>query len=432
MAATIGAALAGGLLLHRAAEIERQTQRTQELGGLAFQLQDFIARAEMGGNADNSLVAARARALQAANAALQLVEQHDPGAGARIRPSYAAYVRDSTRAFARAAAGNGETSGLLQRQVESRLAQLEGRVDAEVRQQARQTRVTNPQARLGLIIAAIAAALLVGVLLWQFEMQRKAGRIDRDNVKRSEELMRLRDDFASAVSHELRTPLTSILGYLELLEGNTDRSPDDAAHLVIVQRNADRLMRLVGDLLLVAQVEDRALALQLGDVDLRDIARECIEAATPAAAKKRIQLDLHADSSEHLRGDPVRLAQLMDNLVSNAIKFTPEGGRVTVTTSSRDGHVLLEVEDSGMGISAADQAHLYDRFFRTRDAAVQATAGTGLGLTISRAIVDAHGGSIDVRSTVGAGTTFVVLLPRAPGGRGLAEVAARSDMEWTP
>jgi signal transduction histidine kinase len=252
------------------------------------------------------------------------------------------------------------------------------------------------------------------LLLWQFDTQRRAGRIDRDNARRSDELMRMKDDFSAAVSHELRTPLTSILGYLELLQENVgQRSKDDEAYLVVVQRNAERLLRLVSDLLLVAQVEDSVLALQFGEVDLRDIARECLQAAKPAADRKGIELDLDARSPEVIHGDAVRIAQMMDNLVSNAIKFTPEGGRVTVTTASRDGDAIFEVTDTGMGISPGDQQLLYDRFFRTQDAVVQATPGTGLGLTITKAIVDAHGGTIEVRSTAGVGTTFVVTLPRA-------------------
>jgi signal transduction histidine kinase len=189
-------------------------------------------------------------------------------------------------------------------------------------------------------------------------------------------------------------------------------------------------MQLVDDLLLVAEVEESMLALQIDDVDLRDLARECVQAAMPAADKKDIELELRAESSEPLRGDPVRLAQMMDNLVSNAIKFTPNGGRVTITTASRGAQALFEVDDSGLGISAADQSHLYDRFFRTSDAAVQATPGTGLGLTITKAIIDAHGGSIDLRSTVGTGTTFGVLLPRIPAAEAPVELAATGDVEW--
>jgi signal transduction histidine kinase len=265
-----------------------------------------------------------------------------------------------------------------------------------------------------LIVAVLAAALLVGALIWQFEMQRRAGRLDRDNAERSAELMRLKDDFVATVSHELRTPLTSIMGYLELIDQDaaTGRTADQEQFLAVVQRNADRLLRLVSDLLLVAEVEDNTLALDLQDVDLGEIARDCVEAAKPAADAKQIQLTLSDGSPGHLEGDPVRLAQLLDNLVSNAIKFTPVGGDVMVKTGDGDGKAVVTVTDSGIGVSTVDQAQLFDPFFRARTTTAQAVQGTGLGLTITKAIVDAHGGSITVESRVGTGTTFRVLLPR--------------------
>jgi signal transduction histidine kinase len=393
--------------------------RTQQLGGLAFQLKDFNSRAEIGKTPSAGLVAARARVLDAANAKLELIRKHGNAEGDRLQGPYGSYVRASSRAFDEALAHGGRLSDGTQQQVESTLTGLESQVDAEIGRLAHSTRVTNPQARLALIVAAVAAALLVGLLIWQFEMQRRAGRIDRDNAERSKELVRLRDDFAAAVSHELRTPLTSILGYLELIRDNesANRSSEDDAYLAIVQRNAERLLRLVSDLLLVAEVEDRVLALHVEDVALGEIAAECVEAAQPAAAAQRIELTLHNESPGEISGDPIRLAQMMDNLVSNAIKFTPDGGRVTVTTSAVDGHIVLEVADSGPGIAPADQAQLFDRFFRTRDAAVRATTGTGLGLTITKAIVEAHDGTIGVESAVGAGTTFRVELPRSATAR---------------
>ena len=420
MTVLVGAATAGGVFLHRAAELERQTQRTQRLGGLAFQLQDVASRAETEG-VTPALMADRARAVEAASAALQLVQSHDPAAGLRLRAPYTAYLSASKREFGAASANGGRIPPALQQQAERQLTRLESRVDAEVRFQAQEAHVTNPRARFALILAAVAAAFLVAFLFWQFEMQRRAGRIDRDNVRRSEELMRQKDDFADAVSHELRTPLTSILGYLELIEqSNAEQGRPDDGYLVVVKRNAERLLRLVSDLLLVSEVEDSMLALEFKDVDLHRLASECVEAAKPAADSKGIDLRLREGPPLHLGGDRGRLAQMMDNLVSNAIKFTPEGGSVTITTARRDGQAVFEVEDSGMGISAADQAQLYDRFFRTRVAADQAIPGTGLGLTITKAIVDAHGGSIDLRSTVGRGTTFVVTLP----GAGVAELAS--------
>jgi signal transduction histidine kinase len=414
MAVLVGATTVGALFLHHAAELERQTQRTQRLGGLAFQLHDVAFRAETSGGVSPALAADRMRAVTAANAALQLVARHDRDAARRLSPLYEAYLRGSKREFDAAAANAGVIPAPLQQQVERQLTRFESRVDAEIRRQTDEARVTNPRARLGLILAAVAAGFLVAFLFWQFEMQRRAGKIDRDNVERSEELMRQKDDFAAAVSHELRTPLTSILGYLELIEqSNAERSEPDDGYLVVVKRNAERLLRLVSDLLLVSEVEDSMLALEFQDVDLHRLASECVEAAKPAADAKGIQLRLDDGSPLHLGGDRGRLAQMMDNLVSNAIKFTPDGGTVRITTAMRDGQGVFEVADSGMGISTTDQAHLYDRFFRTRDAAAQAIAGTGLGLTITKAIVDAHGGSIALRSTVGRGTTFVVTLPVA-------------------
>jgi signal transduction histidine kinase len=420
MTVLVAATTVGALFLHHAADLERQTQRTQRLGGLAFQLQDLASRAETSAGVSPALAGDRTRAVAAANAALQLIERHDPEAARRLRPSYEAYLRGSKRELDAAAANAGVIPARLQQQAERQLTLFEARVDAEIRRQTQEARVTNPRARLGLILAIVAAGFLVAFLFWQFEMQRRAGKIDRDNVERSEELMRQKEDFAAAVSHELRTPLTSILGYLELIEqSNAERSEPDDGYLVVVKRNAERLLRLVSDLLLVSEVEDSMLALDFKDVDLHQLAGECVEAAKPAADAKRILLHLNKGLALHLGGDRGRLAQMMDNLVSNAIKFTPDGGTVTVTAAMRDGQGVFEVSDSGMGIAAADQENLYDRFFRTRDAATQAIPGTGLGLTITKAIVDAHGGSIDIRSTLGRGTTFVVTLP-------VAEVATRA------
>jgi signal transduction histidine kinase len=226
-------------------------------------------------------------------------------------------------------------------------------------------------------------------------------------------LMRLRGDFVASVSHELRTPLTSIIGYLELLKDDESANLTAAQQtfLGVVHRSALRLRGLVGDLLLVAEAEGGALALDLHDVDIAALAAECVEAARPAADAKEIELNLSRGESGQIQGDPNRLAQMMDNLVSNAIKFTPAGGRVAVRTSREDGQTLFEVSDTGFGISPADQAHLFDRFFRARPAVDKAIRGTGLGLTITKAIVDAHKGSIMVKSTLGKESTFLVRLP---------------------
>jgi PAS domain S-box-containing protein len=249
------------------------------------------------------------------------------------------------------------------------------------------------------------------------ERERLLTQLEEQN-EQLRELDRLKDEFVALVSHELRTPLTSILGYLELvLEGDVGEINEEQEHFLrIIERNSGRLLRLVGDLLFVAQIEAGKIALERQDVDLAELARECVEAARPRATEKAIELVLVGDPGPAIEGDSTRLAQLLDNLVSNAIKFTPEGGRVGVTLVRANGRVLLAVSDNGMGISADEQQRLFQRFYRTEGATRQAIQGTGLGLTITKAIVEAHGGSISVESAEGEGTTFLVDLPAGSPG----------------
>jgi signal transduction histidine kinase len=231
--------------------------------------------------------------------------------------------------------------------------------------------------------------------------------------KRLRELDRLKDEFLSLVSHELRTPLTSIRGYLDLVldEEAGELNAEQRRFLKAVERNSGRLLRLVGDLLFVAQADAGRLTLEQAQVDVAAVAADCVEAARPAADQKSIELTLSAAPVPALVGDRGRLAQVLDNLVSNALKFTPEGGSVEVRTSSANGHVVLDVADSGIGITAAEQPRLFERFFRAASATEQAIPGTGLGLAIVKAIVEAHGGHITVDSAPNEGTTFRIELP---------------------
>ena len=413
MGVTIAAATIGGFLLHHAAVVERQALRTQELAASVTRLHGFWLRLDAEG-ATTPVVGGRSGALAEANVAFRDVGTYDRAEGVRVGTPYFAYLTDSTRGFRRA-----EESGSLpppseQRLVDGEFNRLQAVITAESGRLARATRVTNPKVRFALISAAVAAALLVALLIWQFELQRRAGRIDRDNAERSEELSRLREEFVAAVSHELRTPLTSIIGYLDLINepDAANLTADQQGFLAIVQRNADRLHELVGDLLLVAESHGGALVLDIRPVDLDELAADSVESAGPAADERQIELTLSLGGARQLEGDPFRLGQMMDNLLSNAIKFTPTGGHVVVRTALEDGYALFEVTDSGPGISPADQAQLFDRFFRTRAAVDQAIRGTGLGLAITKAIVDAHHGSITVESAVGRHATFRVRLPR--------------------
>jgi signal transduction histidine kinase len=244
--------------------------------------------------------------------------------------------------------------------------------------------------------------------------------------ERLRELDRLKDEFISLVSHELRTPLTSIRGYLELLlEGGAGPlSADQARFLGVVDRNSKRLMHLVGDLLFLAQIEAGKLALELTEVDLDEIVSESVEAAKPLADEKGITLSSSVEPVPSMFGDRSRLAQVLDNLVSNALKFTPDGGSVSVRVAAVDGEAVVEVEDDGIGIPTEDQQLLFDRFFRSTEATERAIPGTGLGLTIAKAIVERHDGSIEVESVAGGGTTMRVRLPIAAPKRLAEEVAA--------
>jgi signal transduction histidine kinase len=238
-------------------------------------------------------------------------------------------------------------------------------------------------------------------------------RLLAEQNERLRELDRMKDEFVSLVSHELRTPLTSIRGYLELMLGG-DGDPlteDQRRFLGIVDRNSQRLLALVGDLLFLAQVDAGRLAMEFDDVDLTEVVKESVETARPIAEAKGIALTAASGPVPELRGDRARLAQVLDNLVSNALKFTSSGGRVTVSLRPQNGHLLLEVEDTGLGIPEAEQEQLFQRFFRSSSATANAIPGTGLGLTIAQAIVERHEGRISVESVENEGTTVRVEIP---------------------
>ena len=240
-----------------------------------------------------------------------------------------------------------------------------------------------------------------------------AGRIVvlRD-VSAERESERLKDEVLALVSHELRTPLTSIVGYVDLvLDGSDPLTPDVRRFLEVVERNARRMLRLVGDLLFVAQVEAGRLELARAEVDLGAIASDAVEAARPEAERVGSTIVLDAEPVRTFTGDRDRCAQVLDNLIANAVKFTGEGGHIQVTVAERGEFAVLEVGDDGPGIPVEEQALVFDRFARASGASERAVPGAGLGLTVVKAIVEGHGGEIDVFSAPGAGTTMRVALP---------------------
>ncbi|MEZ5100754.1 MAG: ATP-binding protein [Thermoleophilia bacterium] len=241
--------------------------------------------------------------------------------------------------------------------------------------------------------------------------ERKA--LERGLEEQNERLLaldKMKDEFLALVTHELRTPLTSILGYVQLLLEEQGLDEGHRAHLGVVERNSKRLLRLVGDLLFVARIESGKLELRLVDVDLATVAAAAIESQEPRARLAGVELGLEVAPAPTVRADPARLDQLVDNLLSNAIKFTPEGGRVTLRVFPSAGGAAVEVQDTGIGIPEEEQARLFERFYRATTAIDRQIGGTGLGLTICRAIAEAHGGEIGFRSRPGIGTTFRVTL----------------------
>ena len=218
-----------------------------------------------------------------------------------------------------------------------------------------------------------------------------------------------KDDFVSNVSHEFRTPLTSILGYVELLlDDDDDLTDSQRGPLEIIRRNSERLLTLVSDLL---SSRNGQLLVTPKAVNVAELVRTSVTAALPRAAESGIQL--RADAPERLEAhiDAARISQVLDNLVSNAIKYSPDGGDVVVSLRSEDGHITCSVSDTGMGMSQQDQEEVFAKFFRSAAVRNSAIPGVGLGLSISKAIVEAHGGRVSLRSEVGKGTTFTFAVP---------------------
>ena len=237
---------------------------------------------------------------------------------------------------------------------------------------------------------------------------------------RAAEVARMKDEFVGMVSHELRTPLSSILGFLDLLQNDPEQplSEDQQEFVDVIERNANRLLALVGDLLFTAQVEAGSFPLALREFDLNESVASAVRSAQPNALRGEVRVVANlGDEPLNVTADPVRIGQAVDNLLSNAIKFTPSGGEVVVGARPLDDAVEVWVRDTGLGIPKDEQDKLFTRFFRASTATRNAVPGIGLGLTIIRAIVLAHGGTMSVTSGEGEGTEFRVTVPRVAVAR---------------
>jgi two-component system, OmpR family, phosphate regulon sensor histidine kinase PhoR len=218
--------------------------------------------------------------------------------------------------------------------------------------------------------------------------------------------------FVAAVSHELRTPLTSVIGHLELLADAPDLPATLVGRVEVIERNATRLQELVGDLLQSQQMSEGRLAITRLPVDLSVLVAEAVEAVRPVARTARLDLGLDVpESGVVARVDGLRLRQVVDNLLGNAVKYTEPGGSVSVRLWQTGSTVNISVVDTGIGAAPDEVDRLFRRFFRGAGATQRNVPGAGLGLSIVRGIVEAHGGQIHVDSTLGSGSTFHVELP---------------------
>ncbi len=236
------------------------------------------------------------------------------------------------------------------------------------------------------------------------------------DVTALQRLERSRRDFVANVSHELRTPLTAIKGYAETLRDGGLRDPAAAEEFVeVIHRHAERLRALIEDLLDLAAIEQGRARISLAAVPVREAAAQAEAAVRPAAAGKRhhLRLDIPADLPPAY-ADRDRLSQVLINLLDNAVKFTPEGGRITLTARREGPHLVIAVTDNGVGIPAAEIDRVFERFYRVSKSRDRSEGGTGLGLAISKHLVQAMGGTIAVDSREGEGTTFRISLPVGP------------------
>jgi signal transduction histidine kinase len=221
-----------------------------------------------------------------------------------------------------------------------------------------------------------------------------------------------RDDFVASVSHELRTPLTSVLGYLDLVV-DRDGIDEESRRLVgIALDNSERLLQIVSDLLVTVSADSHRFVMHFAPCELTEIAAQSIEAARVASQSRGISLDVRSTGDVVVSGDAFRLRQVMDNLVSNAVKYNNDGGSVVVTVSGGPEAARITVRDTGRGMRPDEQARLFERFYRADSVRQTSIHGTGLGLNITREIIEEHGGTITVESERGVGSTFTVTLPK--------------------
>ena len=227
------------------------------------------------------------------------------------------------------------------------------------------------------------------------------------------EFERLRSEFVANVSHELKTPLTSILGFVETLkEGGMSDPENRMKFLQIIETQSKKLHTLIEDLLLLSKIESSKEALHLEEINVEHLFEKMRDIFSPMLKEKNIQLQIMPQAKTlKIHAEAGSLERALSNLVDNALKYNQPNGRVTLQASSHEGNVVLEVRDTGSGISEQDLTRIFERFYRADKSRSRESGGTGLGLSIAKHIVERHGGKIQVQSTLGKGSTFMIVLP---------------------
>lgn len=238
-----------------------------------------------------------------------------------------------------------------------------------------------------------------------------------EHSRRVEEASRLKSEFLANMSHELRTPLNAIIGFAQLMHDARVGavSPEHKEFLGDILTSASHLLQLINDVLDLSKVESGKMDFHPDRVDLAALVREVRDSLRTLAAQKPLHVQVDVDGAPSIVTDPAKLKQVLYNYLSNAIKFTPEDGRVTIRVRAEaEDEVRVEVEDNGIGIPAADIAKLFVEFQQLDASTGKRYAGTGLGLALTRRIVEAQGGRVGVRSVPGEGSVFFVVMPRTP------------------
>jgi signal transduction histidine kinase len=257
-----------------------------------------------------------------------------------------------------------------------------------------------------------AAAARRNRLLWELgERVKELTLLHRATQLQGEADNRMKDAFLATVSHELRRPLTAILGWTRMLRQGG--ATDTTRALDVIERSATIQLRMIEELLDLSRAATGQLGVSLSSVNLSMILRDVAEAATPAASDRHVEIaTMLPDEEIHVRGDGIRLQQVFGNLVANAIKFTPSGGRVAIAMERTDQYVRVEVADTGIGIDPAALPTIFEPFWQADPSTTQSREGLGLGLAIVRRLVELHGGTIEAHSAgIGHGARMIVRLP---------------------